>query len=539
MRIKQQLVTNAAAQELEDVKKTAAERRIILAEAEGKRLDLARTFFEKQAKERAAAAKKAAEESLKGRLAEIEAEHHQQDAIIKLRQAAMLARGDERVSELSAIFTEGQLKIAALEANARKEIAQLTGTAAQKKARALDLEKELGAEVALVKADVLKKQGELVDKFNRADVQRLEKFIDEQVNAIEDQAVRQQAAFEVMLDAGLQSQQQADRAKYEARQAAFADELALIESSLGKESAAYKKVFGTMVKDQADFGKKEVAEREKAFKAKRQLQNMEMATAGDVLNFGLELLGQDADARKKHHSLYTALAAAKIIVDGTKEVQQIWEYSAENPANGPSAGTAGIIMGGIQTAVAVGRTAVALSKLGGGGGGGGDNTSYAQGGATGTGAGLAVSPWGQLMAMSGMSVGSSGKLHDGSGFAVAGVVHEDEYVIPKWQLADPQVAAVAQWLEARRLRGFADGGHTSARSGAALSVAAASPSTDGERTYAVQTQMLDALLVMGQQLGDVKQWQRDLQVRLDLRAAQASLDEYKQVQHSSAIRSKA
>ena len=146
---------------------------------------------------------------------------------------------------------------------------------------------------------------------------------------------------------------------------------------------------------------------------------------------------------------------------------------------------------------------------------------------------------GMLMQMSGMSVGGDGKLNDGSGFAVAGVVHEDEYVIPKWQLQDPQVAAVAQWLEARRRRGFADGGHTSASSGAALPVAAASPATDGEKLYAVQAQVLDALVAMTQQLGDVKQWQRELQVRLDLRAAQARTDEYKQVQYNSAIRSKA
>jgi hypothetical protein len=535
MRLKQRLVTNEEKQALEDIKKTTGERAVIRAEAEQKRTKLAQEFYEKAAKAREEARKKAAAEALKARLAEIEAEQHHQEMLIKLRQAAMIARGDERVSELSAIYTDGELKIAALQAASKKEIAQLTGTVAQKKARTIELEKELGAEVALVKADVLKKQGELTDKFNREDVQRLEKFIDQQVEAIEDQATRQQAAFEVMLDAGLQSQQQADRAKYEARQAAFAAELELIEGSLGKESAAYKKVFGAMVKDQADFGKKEVAEREKAFKAKRQLQQAEMATAGDVLNFGLDLLGQDEEARKKHHTLYTALAAAKIVIDGTKEVQQIWEYSAENPANGPTAGAAGIAMGAIQTAIAIGRTAVALGQLRGGGGDQGG--SYAKGGATGDGAGLAVSPMGQLMQMSGMSVGSSGKLLDGSGFAVAGVVHEDEYVIPKWQLQDPQVAAVAQWLEARRMRGFADGGPTSS-SVASLPVPVASPSTDGEKTYAVQTQMLTALQAMNEQLADVKQWQRDLNVRLDLRATQSGLDEYKQVSQAGAIRKK-
>ena len=142
------------------------------------------------------------------------------------------------------------------------------------------------------------------------------------------------------------------------------------------------------------------------------------------------------------------------------------------------------------------------------------------------------------MIASGMSVGTNGRLTDGSGFAVAGVVHEDEYVIPKWQLQDPQVAAVAQWPEARRLRGFADGQRTSVSSGAVLLVAAASPSTDGERTYVVQTQMLDALVTMTQQLGDMKGWQDRLQVHLNIRDAQARTDKYKQGQYNSAIRSK-
>jgi len=540
MRIKQQLVTNEANQKLTSDKLTEADRRITLAEALDKRVNLERDYFKKKEDRDAAAAKEAAARALKARLAEIEAEQHHQEAKLKLGQAAMMARGDDRVSELSAIYTDSQLKIAALQSASKKEIAQLTGTAAEKKARQLDLEQALAADIALLKDKAQKDQQEKLEKWAKEDAGLQEKFIDGQVELIEDQVARQQAAFDVMVGAGLESQRRGDELKYLARQAAFQKELILIEASLGKESALYRKVYGAMTKDQGDQGKKSVRNLADDEREKKKLRKMEMQVAGDVLTFGLQLLDQDGEARKKHHSLYTALAAAKIIVDGTKEVQQIWEYSAENPANGPTAGAAGIVMGALQTGIAIARTAVALGQLrGGGSSGGGDNTSYAKGGATGTGAGLAVSPMGQLMAMSGMSVGAGGKLTDGSGFAVAGVVHEDEYVIPKWQLQDPKVAAVAQWLEARRLRGFADGGPTSSgSSGATLPVAAASPSTDGERTYAVQTQMLAALLNMGEQLADVKQWQRELQVRLDLRAARAGMDEYKAVEYNSAIRSK-
>lgn len=537
MRLKQQLVTNEAAQQLENAKKTSAERAIIEAEAEQKRVKLAQEFYEKQAKEQKAAREKAAQEALKARLAEIEAEKTHKEMVAQVKQASVAGRGDEDVTELSKIYTEGQLKIAALEANSQKEIAQLTGSAGQKRQRTLDIEQLLAAEVALVRADVFKKQQDQVDKNNEATYKQLQEDVDRKITDLEEASVREQAAFEAPFHASLQLQQEYDELRYQARQATFEKELTLIESMLGRESAEYRKMALAMEKDQRDHNKRRVANQEQTEKQKRDLAKREMSVAGDVLSFGLELLGQDEEARKKHHSLYVALAAAKIIVDGAKEVQAIWEYQSQNPANGITMGAAGITMGAIQTAIAVGRTAVALSQIGGGGSSGGDGGSYWAGGATGDGARMAVSPMGQLMAMSGMSVGSGGRLMDGSGFAVAGIVHEDEYVIPKWQLADPQVAAVAQWLEARRLRGFADGGPTSA-SAVSLPAPAAAPTPGEDKLYAVMTRLLEVNEQQAAQLADVKQWQRDLNVRLDLRAAQGGLDEFKQVQHAGAIRSK-
>lgn len=524
MRIKQQLVTNDAAQQLENEKKTAAERRIILADAEDKRVKLAQEFFEKRNKAAVAAA-------LKRRLAEIEAEQHHQEMLLNIREAAVIAKDSKREAELQGVYFDAQRKIVALEAGAKKEIAQLTGTEQEKKKRTLAIQQELAAEVALVKADALQKQGELTDKYNEQDYKAQEEFIDKQLDAIEDEAKRKQAAFETMLDAGLLSQQAADDALYEARKAALERELVLVEGSLGKESKAYKKVLDEILKNETDHSTKEVASRKKATKTKQELLQAEMQTAGDVLDFTLQLLDQDEEARKKNHALYVALAAAKVLIDGVTEVQHIWETSSEF-------GPAGYALAVVQTALAAGRTAVALGKLRGGDGSDGGG-SYWAGGATGDGAGLAVSPMGQLLQLTGMSVGAGGKLLDGSGFAVAGVVHEDEYVIPKWQLADPQVAAVAQWLEARRIRGFADGGPTSS-TGPALPVPVASPSTDGEKNYAVQVQvqMLAVLGSLNERLAGVEQWQRELQVTNNLRSTQAGLQVLQQAKLNSAIRSK-
>jgi hypothetical protein len=138
--------------------------------------------------------------------------------------------------------------------------------------------------------------------------------------------------------------------------------------------------------------------------------------------------------------------------------------------------------------------------------------------------------------MAGMGVAPNGRLVDNSGFAVAGIVHEDEYVVPKWMRADPQVAAVEQWLEARRLRGYFEGGATGG--GAPLPAASAAPASEGELTYAVLVQLLEQARQQTAQLADVKDWQARLTVALHLGELDESLRERKQVQLENGIRAK-
>ena len=147
---------------------------------------------------------------------------------------------------------------------------------------------------------------------------------------------------------------------------------------------------------------------------------------------------------------------------------------------------------------------------------------------------MAVSPMGTLMEMAGMGVASNGRLVDNSGFAVAGIVHEDEYVVPKWMRADPQVAAVEQWLEARRLRGYFEGGVTGGVT--ALPAGVALPAPGGELTHAVLVQLLEQSKQQTAQLGDVKSWQARLAVHLNLADLEAGQSERKQVQLENGIR---
>ena len=47
---------------------------------------------------------------------------------------------------------------------------------------------------------------------------------------------------------------------------------------------------------------------------------------------------------------------------------------------------------------------------------------------------------------------------DETGFKQAGIVHENEYVIPKWQVDSPRFSGLIGSLESSRLKGYADGG---------------------------------------------------------------------------------
>ncbi|WP_201980330.1 coiled-coil domain-containing protein [Hymenobacter rubidus] len=446
--------------------------------------------------------------------AEEEAERHHQEMLYNLAEAALIARGSQRERELGAI-----------EFDALRKTLSVQGS-----------EQERAAAIALINAEAQQKKQEKQAQYDEQDLaaakkaaedqrKQQEEFIDQQLEEIDADETRKQAAFQVMFDAALLSQKAFDDAKYEARKAALEREMALIEDSFGKESKQYKKAYGELLKTEVDHNAENLADAKKAHKAKEAMAKEGLKTAGDVLQTTIDLLFQDEAARKKHHNLYTALAGAKIIADGVQEVAAIWQYSAEQPENVPSAGVFGAVLGGVQTALAVARTAYGLYKL--------QEFSFAQGGRTSGGEGMAVSPMGQLLQYAGMSVGPNGKLQDGSGFAVAGLVHEDEYVVPKWMRQDPQVVAVEQWLEAKRLRGYAEGGATG---GVTLPAANAAPVTDGELTYAVQTQMLAALQTLTQQLADVKQWQSRLGIYLDLAELEAGQSERKQVQLENGIR---
>ncbi|WBO86739.1 hypothetical protein [Hymenobacter yonginensis] len=215
-------------------------------------------------------------------------------------------------------------------------------------------------------------------------------------------------------------------------------------------------------------------------------------------------------------ALQKSLALAEIALSVPKQWAANAEAGAKISASAPPftvpLGVAYTVGANIASTVGAGVAAAKIMGIG-----------FRKGGATGT-AAAAESP----LALSGFQIGAGGKLLDAEGYAVAGVVYENEYVIPEWMRADPQVVRIEEFLEQKRLRGYLDGGPTSADV-APASVAA----TTGAGADQLLVQVLGRL---DSRLQEVEQWQRELGVYLEVQPLGQTLDEREQTRKAAEIR---
>ncbi|QIX60858.1 hypothetical protein HER32_06580 [Hymenobacter sp. BT18] len=422
----------------------------------------------------------------------------------QIEDARILAMSDKTERERAKIMLDADRKVRALTGNELDYTAQVAEIVAGRDRLLQDLW-EKGAE-----EDAKRKKDELERRL--ADEDAAEVIREAEI----------QAKFEDML----LTEAQRDQALYDQRHASLEAKLALEEMYFGKESETYRKTFRELLKLEKDHNKEVVADTKKREEAKRQFAQLGLQVAGEVLATTISYLGQDEQARKKNADMIKAFTSAKIVLDGVQEVQGIWKnYNANATINALFPG-AGAVLAAVQTGIAAGRTAIAINQV--------QNQKFASGGATGGGmsaGSLAVSPWGSLLEMSGIRVNNSGKMVDDTGFAVAGVVHEEEYVIPKWLREDPQVMQVEGWLEQRRLRGYADGGATT---DGGSQVPAGGIGTTSE-SAAVLGQLVEVMQELNGRLAGVEQWQSKLKVVQDLREVTDGVDDVKKVRQESSV----
>jgi len=303
------------------------------------------------------------------------------------------------------------------------------------------------------------------------------------------------------------SEQAYEDAVFAVRLAAYERELALIRQKVGAETAEYKKANADKLKDEADYKAKKKKLDDDMAKAEFVIQAFKKVLGQQELDFLAAALGKKSAIYKLALAAQKAAALAEIGIHLQTQIQEAFTTRAKIQGMFPPVS---IPLGIAYTALAIGGGVVnagtASAKIAG----------FRTGGRTSGGGGTALE-------VAGLQVAPNGQLLDGEGYAVAGVVHENEYVIPEWMRADPKVAQMEQYLEARRLRGYAQGGATTQSSPAPVGELAGADS--GE-----VAQLLRQLIADNRSHGEkMDTWARELKVVQQLHELDQAYTDWKKV----------
>lgn len=353
---------------------------------------------------------------------------------------------------------------------------------------------------------------ELQTKFDEESEKRKQEELDKRIANEEAETEQRLAGLELKLANGELDEWAYQDAVYAVKQAALERELELVKQKNGEESAEYKKLLAEKLSQQADF----VASRKGLdadflrFSAK--ITDARKILESDEFNALVGVLDKKTVLYKVARAAQKAAATAEVGVRLAGEIQNIAAAAAENPTNGVTFGAAGAAQFVFHSALAITRAGLAVAKIAG----------FRKGGDTGTGQAAGG------LSMAGLSVATNGKLLDAEGYPIAGVVHEREYVIPEWMRADPQVVQIEQFLEAKRQRGYREGGATSDD---VVPAAPAVAPTSGNEQLLVQV-----LTRLDSRMASVEQWAKELSVHLQVHELEQTLDEREATRKAAEIR---
>jgi hypothetical protein len=339
---------------------------------------------------------------------------------------------------------------------------------------------------------------------------RLE-VIEQKRAAVEAEAQELIAQLELNLAQGVIDEQAFEDAIYTVKQAAAERELQLLREKSGVESAEYKKAVADRLAAEADYLTKKKKLDDDIVRFGKSVNAVKKVLHSEEVTFLMDNLDKQSGIYKAFKAARKAAEIADVGIKYASEMQSIAKAASENPFNGPTGGIAGAAQFALYGGLATVRAGVAVAKIAG----------FREGGNTGAGTGKG------LLDLNRMQVAPDGKLLDQDGFAVAGVVHENEYVIPEWMRADPKVVQVESWLEEKRLRGYAQGGATSE----------GSPTPVGEvvGSSEVATLLREMLIVQQQQNERMDTWARELKVVQQLHDFDQEYGTYKKVNNQSGI----
>ena len=152
-------------------------------------------------------------------------------------------------------------------------------------------------------------------------------------------------------------EQEGELARLDFQREVLARRLELLEEAGLTETEEYKNTLKQKEEADAQYAERKAQLEEDTAQRIIRQQEALVGAAEDAFAVAIDLLSKDEAARKKNGAAIKALNIAQVTVSGIAEVQKIWANAAElGPIVGP-------IVGAIQTAVAIGRSVAAISKI--------------------------------------------------------------------------------------------------------------------------------------------------------------------------------
>lgn len=436
---------------------------------------------------------------------QIEKEKGHQERLKKLREDYEKARLDaQRNAEdlaIQLIEDAGARKQAKADLDFQREMAQL----AAKRQAVLDnealTEEERNALLALYEEERAMKEQIKYEEDKELKQETMLADLEEN-HAIETEKLAE------LFEKGLIAEAEMEERKLELQREYMKRKLELMQAAGDGETAEAKKLANGILAIDNELADGKVEALKRAEASKKEIQQAGYMAARDFVQMGLELLGEDTKARKAAVLAMKAMKIGEVINSGIREVALIWENAAGyGPILGP-------VIGGVQTAVAVGRSAMAINRI--------KSTKYATGGMTGGGNMIdmrmdASGTWRMPDGVGTRNVGSFARGgHVGS--ASFGVIGERgaEWVGPNWMMRSPKYANIFGYLEAERRKAtpFAVGGATAP---APTIPSSGGTGADVQNLMAMMEQFGDMSMKLDQMVMAIQEWPTRLRVVNDPR----------------------
>ena len=448
----------------------------------------------------------------------LEEEQDKQDRIREINEENQRKleeeRAKQREAELAAERAIQDLRVAMIEDDSERELAALQLAHERKLETLSGNAMQIEEQKRLLEQQFEEERAEILLEKEEAQREKEEMQLEEYLTRLDEEEALKAERIEQQFLQALTTEQQRDQQMLNLQAATLEQRLAILEQSGQGQTTKAEQIKTDLLRIEKEKVDRQIEDEMRLKEAKQAIQEAGYSAALDIFELGIALSENERKEKGKNAQFFKSFSVGKILVDSAQEIAAIWKNANSNPLNALIPGF-GVGLAVAQTALALNRTRQGIQAV--------NSQGFAGGGFTGR----------------GLSVDGLGKMRDQTGHAIAGVVHADEWVAPKWMVESPKYANVIGWMESERTRRFAEGGFT----GAMPATAAAAASAGQNAGNASAPQSLATLEELQQLRADfrayaarVDRWASTLKVNNDPRDISEGLNVINQIDNDSSIR---